>query len=140
MGFPQTRMRRLRRTEALRQLRRETTLDAGDLIVPLFVRPGNGVKQPVASMPGVYQYSIDMLRPLCEQAQKAELGGILLFGIPDHKDGEGRSGYEPHGIVQESVRAIKAEFPQLGVVTDVCTCAYTTHGHCGTIVNDAVDN
>ncbi|HYW32372.1 MAG TPA: porphobilinogen synthase [Gemmatimonas sp.] len=135
------RMRRLRRTDALRRLVRETRLDAAQFIWPLFVRSGKGIRTAIGSMPGVCQTSVDELLRDAERAVSAGIGGVLLFGIPDHKDETGSSGWDPHGPVQEAVRAIKREFPTLLVVTDVCMCEYTSHGHCGPLTNAGeVDN
>jgi porphobilinogen synthase len=135
------RPRRLRRTEAVRRLVRETRLDPAQFLWPLFVRNGTGVRTPIGSMPGVFQTSIDELLRDAERAAAAGLGGVLLFGIPDHKDATGSSAWDPHGPVQDAVRALKREFPALLVVTDVCMCEYTDHGHCG-LLTDAgeVDN
>ena len=125
------RPRRLRRTEALRRLVRETHLDPGQFLLPLFARPGRGVRTPVGSMPGVCQTSVDELLRDAEAAHVAGVGGVLLFGIPAHKDAEGSSAWDEHGPVQEAIRALKRELPDLLVVTDVCMCEYTDHGHCG---------
>ncbi|MES2523597.1 MAG: porphobilinogen synthase [Gemmatimonadota bacterium] len=135
------RLRRLRRTDAMRRLVRETRLDAAQFIWPLFVRSGTGIRTPIGSMPGVFQTSVDELLRDAERAVASGLGGVLLFGIPDHKDETGSSGWDPHGPVQEAVRAIKREFPTLLVVTDVCMCEYTSHGHCGLLTDTGeVDN
>lgn len=140
-GFPRVRSRRLRKTEAIRRLVRETRLDASQFILPLFVRPGQGIRTPIGSMPGVEQTSVDELLRDGERAAKAGLGGVLLFGIPDVKDAEGSTGWHEHGPVQEAVRALKREFPTLLVVTDVCMCEYTDHGHCGVLTASGdVDN
>jgi porphobilinogen synthase len=138
--FPQYRPRRLRRSAALRQLVRETAVDVGDLILPLFVVPGAGVRRPVDAMPGVSQTSLDEL--LADARQAAELGvpAVLLFGVPADKDERGSSGYADDGVVQEAVRALKRELPDLLVITDVCLCEYTSHGHCGVLRDDTVDN
>lgn len=138
--FPEYRMRRLRRTPALRRMVRETEVEAGDLILPLFVVPGSGVRRPVGSMPGVAQTSIDEL--LHDAAEAFELGipAVLLFGVPESKDELGSSGYAEDGIVQEAVRALKRELPELVVITDVCLCEYTSHGHCGLISGESVEN
>jgi porphobilinogen synthase len=138
--FPAYRPRRLRRTEPLRALVRETELSPGDLILPLFVAPGTGVRRPVASMPGVDQTSADELLKDAEEALSLGLGGVLLFGIPEHKDESGSEGYADAGVVQDAVRRIKRELPGLTVVTDVCLCEYTSHGHCGIVVDGDVDN
>jgi porphobilinogen synthase len=125
------RPRRLRRTPGLRALVRETRLAPAQLVLPLFVRPGTGVRTPVGSMPGVSQTSVDEMLRDAEAAHAAGLGGVLLFGIPDAKDEEGSAAWDPQGPVQQAVRALKRELPSLTVITDVCLCEYTSHGHCG---------
>ncbi len=139
-SFPSYRPRRLRRTEALRLLVRETVLVPSQLVLPLFVRPGKGVRVPVSSMAGVSQTSVDELVRDATTAAEAGVGGVLLFGIPDHKDDLGSSAWDEQGPVQQAVRALKRELPQLVVITDVCMCEYTSHGHCGVLVNGEVDN
>src|SRR6185437_10559376 len=139
-SFPTTRPRRFRRTEALRQLVREAWLEPGQLILPLFVRSGRGVRQPVESMPGVAQTSVDEMLRDAGRAARAGVGGVLLFGIPDTKDAIGSSAWDERGPVQEAVRALKREFPQLVAITDVCMCEYTDHGHCGVLRDGSVDN
>jgi len=139
-GFPTMRMRRLRQTAGLRALVRETRLHASQLIVPLFVRPGTGVRRPIGSMPGVAQTSVDEMLRDAERAAALGVGGIILFGIPDTKDAEGSGGWDEHGPVAEGVRALKREFPQLVTMTDVCMCEYTSHGHCGILRGETVDN
>jgi porphobilinogen synthase len=135
------RMRRLRRTEALRRMVRETRLDPAQFIWPLFVRSGSGVRAPIGSMPGVSQTSVDEMLRDAEKAVAAQIGGILLFGIPDTKDATGSSAWDPQGPVPAAVRAVKREFPHLVVVTDVCMCEYTDHGHCGLLTSSGeVDN
>lgn len=135
------RMRRLRRTEALRRMVRETRLDPAQFIWPLFVRSGTGIRAPIGSMPGVSQTSVDELLRDAEKAVAAQIGGILLFGIPDTKDATGSSAWDPQGPVPAAVRAVKREFPNLVVVTDVCMCEYTDHGHCGLLTpSGEVDN
>jgi len=135
------RMRRLRRTEALRRMVRETRLDPSQFIWPLFVRSGTGVRAPIGSMPGVAQTSVDEMLRDAEKAVAAQIGGILLFGIPDTKDATGSSAWDPQGPVPSAVRAVKREFPNLVVVTDVCMCEYTDHGHCGLLTSSGeVDN
>ena len=135
------RMRRLRRTEALRRMVRETRLDPAQFIWPLFVRSGTGVRAPNGSMPGVAQTSVDEMLRDAEKAVAAQIGGILLFGIPDTKDATGSSAWDPKGPVPAAVRAVKREFPHLVVVTDVCMCEYTDHGHCGLLTaSGEVDN
>jgi len=139
-GFPQVRLRRLRRTPALRELVQETRLIVEDLIYPLFVQPGSGLKSPVASMPGVFRFSPDLL--LEEVAAAVDLGilAVLLFGLPHYKDELGTAAYDDQGIVQETVRMLKKHFPDLVVITDVCLCGYTSHGHCGVVRDGEVDN
>jgi porphobilinogen synthase len=139
-AFPEYRGRRLRRTEAVRSLVRETSLQPRNLILPLFVVPGDRVRKPVASMPGVSQTSIDELLNDAREAAELGIGAIIVFGIPEHKDERGTSGYDPDGIVQRAVAAIKRELPKLLVITDVCLCEYTSHGHCGVIRNGEVQN
>lgn len=141
MAFPTTRLRRLRRNPILRDMISEISLSLDDLIMPLFVCPGTGVKNPISSMPGNFQLSIDLLLGECENILACGLKSILLFGIPEHKDEHGLVACEPNGIVQKAVREIKSRFgSDLLVITDVCNCEYTTHGHCGTIVDGDVDN
>ncbi|MFL5607127.1 MAG: porphobilinogen synthase [Gemmatimonadaceae bacterium] len=139
-SFPEYRPRRLRRTASLRAMVRETLLAPSQLVLPLFVRPGNGVRQPVSSMPGVHQTSVDEMLVDARAAAEQGVGGVLLFGIPAHKDAEGSSAWDDEGPVQQGVRALKRELPQLVVITDVCMCEYTSHGHCGVLVNGDVDN
>lgn len=139
-GFPEYRPRRLRRTESLRSLTRETEVVAGDLILPLFVVEGEGVRRPVGSMPGVDQTSVDELLRDAEEAASLGIPAVLLFGIPDDKDEVGSSGYAEEGVVQRAVRALKREIPELLVITDVCLCEYTSHGHCGVLHGEEVDN
>ena len=138
--FPIRRMRRLRRTPALRRLVQETHLVPSQLIWPLFVAHGEGVRRPVAAMPGVAQLSVDELVKDAERAASLGLGGIILFGIPATKDGTGSEAHDEQGIVQQAIRAVKRAVPQLLVVGDVCLCEYTDHGHCGVIRDGDVDN
>jgi porphobilinogen synthase len=119
---------------------RETLLAPAQLVLPFFVRPGSGVRQPVSSMPGVHQTSVDEMLKDARAAAEQGVGGALLFGIPAHKDAEGSSAWDDEGPVQQAVRALKRELPQLVVITDVCMCEYTSHGHCGVLVNGDVDN
>ncbi len=139
-GFPELRLRRLRRTESLRALVRETKVDIQDLVYPLFVVEGRGIKQEVNSMPGVFQFSVDQLPREVEEVANLGIPAVLLFGIPEHKDEVGTAAYDPEGVTQQAIRAIKQSVPHLLVVTDVCLCEYTSHGHCGIIVNGYVDN
>jgi porphobilinogen synthase len=133
-------MRRLRSSEALRNLVRETILDPGDFILPLFICPGEGVRREISSMPGHAQLSVDRLVPECADAHKLGIGGVILFGIPETKDELASGAYADDGIVQQAVRALKREVPKLLVMTDVCNCEYTSHGHCGLVVNGDVQN
>ncbi len=138
--FPDYRPRRLRRTASLRRLIRETHLAASQLVFPMFVRPGQKVRVPVESMPGNFQLSVDELIRDATAAAKAGVGGVLLFGIPEHKDATGSSAWDDQGPVQQAVRALKRELPDLVVITDVCMCEYTDHGHCGVLRDGDVDN
>jgi len=130
----------MRRTEALRRLVRETHLRPENFIMPLFVCPGEGVKREIGAMPGNYQLSVDQLVAECREIQSLGIGGIILFGIPETKDEWASGAYDAHGIVQTAVRAVKQEIPGLVVITDVCNCEYTSHGHCGKVVDGDVDN
>jgi porphobilinogen synthase len=140
MEFPAYRARRLRRNERIRELVRETTLSSKDLIYPVFVGPGRSKAQPVASMPGVAQLSVDRAVTECEEAQALGIPAIILFGIPERKDSVGTEAYANDGIVQQAIRTIKEKLPDLLVMTDVCLCEYTDHGHCGVIRDGDVDN
>ncbi len=140
MKYPTIRLRRLRKTESLRSMVRETRLHPSDFVLPLFVCTGNRVRSAVESMPGVFQLSIDEILIECEHAVEAGIEAVLLFGIPDTKDDEGRIGYAPDGIVQQALHAVKKRFQDLTVITDVCNCEYTTHGHCGIVVDGHVAN
>jgi len=140
MGFPVHRLRRLRYKSSLRALVRETRLDPSGLIHPLFVCPGEGVRREVRSMPGQYQLSIDELVRECEQIHKLGIGGVILFGLPERKDENASEAYAEEGIIQRAVRAVKRAVPELLVITDVCCCEYTSHGHCGKVVEGDVDN
>jgi len=133
MPFPKTRLRRLRATPALRRLVRETALAPDDFILPLFVRPGRGVRNPIASLPGHFQLSIDGIVREAREAARLGIPGVILFGIPARKDARGSDAVARHGIVQDAVRAIKDAVPDLVVVTDLCLCEYTDHGHCGVV-------
>lgn len=139
-SFPEYRGRRLRRTEPLRSLVRETTLSAAQLVLPVFVRNGAGIRNPVASMPGISQTSPDETLKDAEVAAKLGVGGVILFGIPDTKDATGSEAWSDKGAVQQAVRMLKREMPQLVVITDVCMCEYTDHGHCGILVDGEVQN
>jgi porphobilinogen synthase len=140
MSFPVTRLRRLRQTPVLRNLVRETILTRDDLVMPLFVCPGTNVNNPIKSMPGNSQLSVDLLVEECRRLYGLGIQSVLLFGIPEHKDEHGLVACEHNGIVQQAVRALKAALPDLYIIADICNCEYTTHGHCGTILNGDVNN
>jgi len=141
MSFPQTRLRRLRKNPILRNMISETSISADDLIMPLFVCPGTNVNNPISSMPGNSQLSIDLLLVECAKILAAGVKSVLLFGIPESKDEHGHVACSQNGIVQKAIGAIKEKFGnELLIVADVCNCEYTTHGHCGTIVDGDVDN
>jgi len=133
-------MRRARSSAALRSLVRETRLAPEQFILPLFVCPGEGVRREIGSMPGNFQLSIDELVKECEQAKRQGIGGVILFGIPEVKDDMASGAYAESGIVQRAIQAIKSSARELLVITDVCNCEYTSHGHCGYVVNNDVDN
>ncbi|HZY03790.1 MAG TPA: porphobilinogen synthase [Anaeromyxobacteraceae bacterium] len=133
MPFPQDRPRRLRRSEALRALVRETVLSPGDLVWPLFVVPGQRVRNPVKSMPGVFQLSVDELVAEAQSGWDAGVRAVILFGIPEHKDAQGSGAWDEQGPVCRAVRALKEKLPGVVVMTDVCMCEYTDHGHCGVL-------
>jgi porphobilinogen synthase len=139
-AFPAYRARRLRRTEALRKLVRETTLAPSQLVLPLFVRNGTNLRRPIEAMPGVAQTSPDELVRDASVAAEVGIGGVILFGIPDKKDDTGSEAWAENGAVQQAVRLLKKELPQMVVITDVCMCEYTSHGHCGILVNGEVVN
>jgi porphobilinogen synthase len=140
MAFPVQRPRRLRSSEAIRRLVRETQLAPSQFILPLFVVPGEGVRKEISSMPGNAQLSVDRLVRECEECKALGIGGVILFGVPDLKDELASGAYDPDGITQKAVRAVKQEVPGLLVITDVCNCEYTSHGHCGWVENDDVHN
>jgi porphobilinogen synthase len=134
MTFPLERPRRLRRTETLRSMVRETELTPKDFVLPLFVMPGKGVRNPVGSMPGVFQLSVDEAVKEAKLAYKHAVPSVILFGLPEKKDALGSGGWDNHGPVAQAVRALKDAAPELCVITDVCMCEYTDHGHCGKLV------
>jgi len=140
MTFPVTRLRRLRYNGVLRQMVTETKLSVDDFVMPLFVVSGTNVKNPINSMPGNYQLSVDLLVEECKNIYAAGVKAVLLFGIPVNKDEDGSVACEHNGIVQQAMRALKKEVPGLYLIADVCNCEYTTHGHCGTIIDGDVDN
>src|SRR4249919_2753277 len=131
MSFPEERPRRLRRNERLRAMVRETSLSPASLIYPLFVAPGEGVRKEIASLPGCYHLSVDQVAREAEVVEKLGIGGVILFGLPQAKDPAGSEGYADDGVVQQAIRAIRGVCKELLVVTDVCLCEYTSHGHCG---------
>lgn len=140
MQFPEYRPRRLRKNENFRRLIRETQLSVDDLIYPLFAVPGKNVKKPIQSMPGIFQMSIDNIIRETQKARELGIPGVLLFGIPAAKDDQATGAFAKDGIIQQAVRRIKKEVPDILVITDVCLCEYTSHGHCGMIEKGAVDN
>ena len=140
MSFPVNRMRRLRRTETLRRMARETRLSRDDLILPLFTVEGSGVREPVVSMPGVHRFSVDRLVDECKRVFDLGVPAVILFGIPDEKDAQGSGADAESGIVQRAVAAVKGALPDLCVMTDVCLCEYTDHGHCGIVDGEEIRN
>ena len=138
--YPTQRLRRLRYNPLVRDLVRETKLTKHDLIYPLFVKPGENIKNEIKSMPGVYQLSIDKLVEECKEVRDLGIPAVILFGIPEHKDEKGSEAYDPNGIIQKAIRAIKAEIKDLLVITDVCLCEYTSHGHCGLLDGENILN
>ena len=138
--FPIARLRRLRYNSTLRELVAETRISTNDLVMPLFVTFGENVKQEIPSMPGQYRFSVDELVLKCKSLWQKNIKAVLLFGIPEEKDEHGHVGASENGIVQEALRALKHEIPEMLLIADVCNCEYTKHGHCGTIVNGDVDN
>ncbi|MBA2334318.1 MAG: porphobilinogen synthase [Blastocatellia bacterium] len=139
-GFPVTRIRRLRKTSVLRDMFRETSLSKKDFIYPLFIVEGAGIKKEISSMPGQFQMSLDNVLRECEELQTIGISSILLFGIPEMKDEVGSGAYDENGIIQKTLRAIKKDFSEMMVITDVCLCEYTSHGHCGVVENEYVQN
>ena len=139
-NYPTKRLRRLRYNPIIRDMIRETSITKNDLIYPLFVMPGENVKNPVKSMPGVFQFSIDNLIKECEELVALGVPAIILFGIPEHKDEKGSEAYDDNGIIQRAVREIKAKIKNLLVITDVCLCEYTSHGHCGLLDGEEILN
>lgn len=139
-GFPTTRMRRLRKTAGLRGMLSETSLRKSDLIYPLFVVEGENVRKEISSMPNQFQRSVDNILRECDELSRLGIGSILLFGIPREKDEVGSGAYADNGIIQQALRSIKKTFPEMVVVTDVCLCEYTSHGHCGVVESGDVRN
>jgi porphobilinogen synthase len=139
-NFPTKRLRRLRYNPLLRDMVRETELSKNDFIYPLFVVPGEKVKKPVKSMPGVFQLSVDEVVKECKEVESLGIPAVILFGIPEHKDEKGSEAYDPNGIVQKAIKEIKADVKNLLVITDVCLCEYTSHGHCGLLNGEEILN
>jgi porphobilinogen synthase len=140
MAYPIHRPRRLRRNEALRSMVRETELSPNDFVYPLFVVEGKGVRRPIASMPGIFNLSIEHAVEEARQAKSLGVPSVILFGIPDHKDAKGTGAYARDGVVQKAIREIKSAVPEMQVMADVCLCEYTDHGHCGVIENGDIAN
>jgi porphobilinogen synthase len=140
MLFPDYRPRRLRQSENLRRMIRETSLSVNDLILPLFVTAGTDVKNPIPSMPGHFNLSIDNFLKTAQQAYDLEIPAIIIFGIPEKKDALGTQAYAENGIVQKATMALKEKLPDLVAITDVCLCQYTDHGHCGVVAGNTIDN
>ncbi|MEA3546218.1 MAG: porphobilinogen synthase [Thermodesulfobacteriota bacterium] len=140
MMFPEYRPRRLRRNEQFRSLIRETRLSSEQLIYPLFVQPGKGIREPVPSMPGVFRISVDQLGREAKECLALGINHVLLFGLPDKKDAMGSGAHAKDGIIQRAIRELKNKAPELMITTDVCLCEYTSHGHCGVLINHDVDN
>ncbi len=140
MAFPTDRPRRLRRTSTIRRLVRETTISTDDLIQPLFIIEGSGIKQPIDSLPGQYHFTPDLVAEESKRILDTGVPGIILFGIPDKKDAAGSSAWDENGVIQQAVRQIKRAAPELVVITDLCLCEYTDHGHCGMIVDGEINN
>jgi porphobilinogen synthase len=138
--YPSKRLRRLRYNPIVRDMIRETEINKSDLIYPMFVVPGTKIKNPVKSMPGIFQLSVDELVKECKEVAALGIPAVILFGIPEHKDEQGSEAYDPNGIVQRAIRAIKAEIKNLLVITDVCMCEYTSHGHCGLLQGEEILN
>jgi porphobilinogen synthase len=139
-GYPVTRLRRLRMTPAIRMMVRETEISPSDFIYPLFACPGSRVKREIGSMRGAFQMSVDTIIRECAEVYSLGIPAVILFGIPDHKDEVGSGAYDDNGIIQQTVKAIKKEVPEMFVITDVCLCEYTSHGHCGVVRGNEILN
>lgn len=140
MVFPEYRPRRLRKNEALRSLIRETHLSASQLVYPLFIIPGKKIRQEIPSMPGVYRISVDQLGGEAKELLQLGINSVILFGLPEKKDSMGSGAHAKDGIIQRAIKELKQKVPTLTVITDVCLCEYTDHGHCGCLINKEVDN
>lgn len=134
------RFRRLRSTENIRRLVRETHIEKSSLINPVFIEEGTDIAEPVPSMPGIFRYSIDRSDELLDDINSAGIGGVLIFGIPSHKDEKGSCAYDHNGITQQAIRHIKSRYPDMMVIADVCLCEYTSHGHCGVVRDGKIIN
>ena len=134
------RFRRLRAGEQIRSLVRETRIDKGDLIYPIFIAEGENIKKPVDSMPNVYQYSLDRADEILKEIENSGIAGLLIFGIPKHKDELATSAYDDNGVTQNAIRYIKKNYPSLLIIADVCLCEYTSHGHCGVVCGHEILN
>lgn len=134
------RPRRIRKNPTIRSLVRETRISKSSLIYPIFIVEGENIKEEISSMPGQFRYSVDRLSDICEEVLECKVGSLLLFGIPDKKDETGSEAYNDNGIVQKALREIKEKYPEIYLITDLCLCEYTSHGHCGIIKNEEVDN
>lgn len=134
------RFRRLRAGEQIRSLVRETRIDKGDLIYPIFIAEGENIKKPVDSMPNVYQYSLDRADEILKEIENSGIAGLLIFGIPKHKDEFATSAYDDNGVTQNAIRYIKKNYPSLLIIADVCLCEYTSHGHCGVVCGHEILN
>lgn len=139
-GFPVNRLRRLRQNAIIRKMVSETTLTVNDFIYPLFIAEGKNIKKEISAMPGIYQFSAENAVRECESVRKAGISSFILFGIPQKKDDMGSGAYDKHGVIQEAIKQIKKEIPDILVVTDVCLCEYTSHGHCGVVIDGKIDN
>ena len=140
MVFPEYRPRRLRKNSAFRALIRETQLSPAQFVYPLFVRPGKKKREEISSMPGVFRLTVDMLAAEAKECLKLGVNSVILFGLPEKKDAVGSGAHAKNGIIQTAIRDLKNKVPELLVITDVCLCEYTDHGHCGCLINNAVDN
>lgn len=140
MTFPTTRLRRLRKSPTIRSMVRETRVHTSDLVMPMFIVPGKNVMKPISSMPGVYNISVDTAVEDAKRYQDLGIQSVLLFAIPDFKDDTGSAAWQDEGIIQKSIRAIKEQVPGMNVITDLCFCEYTSHGHCGIMHDGCLDN
>lgn len=140
MVFPEYRPRRLRKNSAFRAMVRETELSAAQFVYPLFVMPGKNKREEISSMPGVFRVTVDLLEKECQECLSLGVNSVILFGLPESKDGVGSGAHAKNGIIQTAIKEIKRKVPEVIVITDVCLCEYTSHGHCGCLINETVDN